>query len=104
MRREEELNQLYKDCVDFWGIERQLRMVQEECSELIGAVSHFLRGRKNGLAELVEETADVQLMINQIKEYVGEEAVKNVMDIKSDYIKDKLERYKKGEEKNGIQD
>jgi hypothetical protein len=87
----EELNQLYKDCVDFWGIERQIRMMQEECAELIIAGSHFLRKRKTGYDELVEELADAQLMINQIKTFVGEDSVNKMIDKKSDYIKEKLE-------------
>jgi hypothetical protein len=90
-----ELDQLYKDCVDFWGIERQIRMMQEECAELVIAGSHYLRGRKTGLEDLIEELADAQLMINQIKTFVGKENVKHMMDIKSDYIKKKLDSRKK---------
>ena len=90
----EELDQLYKDCVDFWGIERQIRMMQEECAELIIAGSHYLWKRDTGLDELIEELADAQLMINQIKEHVGEEKVKDMMDVKSNYIKRKLDERK----------
>lgn len=94
MKDEKDLLELYKDCVDFWGIERQVRMMQEECAELILAGSHYLRGRKTGEEEIIEELADAQLMINQIKQYVGEDKVKHMMDIKSDYIKGKLESRK----------
>lgn len=92
--KDEELRQLYKDCVDFWGIERQIRMMQEECAELIIAGSHFLRRRKTGLDELVEELADAQLMVNQIKTFIGEDVVNAMIDKKSDYIKAKLEEEK----------
>jgi hypothetical protein len=91
----EELNQLYKDCVDFWGIERQIRMMQEECAELIIAGSHFLRKRETGYDELVEEVADAQLMINQTKVFVGEDKVNEMIDKKSNYIKEKLEESKR---------
>jgi hypothetical protein len=90
-----ELEQLYKDCVEFWGIERQIRMMQEECAELILAGSHYLRGRETGLEDLIEELADAQLMINQIKKFVGEENVENIMNIKSNYIRKKLDSRKK---------
>lgn len=90
----EELDQLYKDCVNFWGIERQIRMMQEECAELVIAGSHYLRKRATGLDELVEELADAQLMINQIKTFVGEDNVNKMIDKKSDYIKAKLEERK----------
>ena len=101
MRNKEALEKLYKDCVEFWGIERQVRMLQEECAELILAGSHYLRGRETGLANLIEELADAQLMINQIKKFVGEENVENIMDVKSDYIKEKLDSRKK-EKEHGI--
>lgn len=92
--KEEELDQLYTDCVEFWGAERQLRMLQEECAEVILEVSHYLRPDRTNLAKLIEEIADAQLMINQMKALFGEEKVKEMMDIKSDYIKKKLEEEK----------
>ena len=94
MRIKEDLEQLYRDCVEFWGANRQIRMLQEECGELIVASSHYLRSRKSGLEEIIEELADVQLMVNQIKMFIGEDKVKDVMDIKSDYIKRELEEEK----------
>lgn len=100
MKKESELLALYDECMTFWGLERQLRMTQEECGELIIAVSHFIRGRESGLEDLIEELADVQLMINQIIRHVGEDKVKAVIDIKSDYVKRELEK-EKGE-KDGI--
>jgi NTP pyrophosphatase (non-canonical NTP hydrolase) len=100
MKEENELLALYDDCMAFWGLERQLRMTQEECGELIIAISHFIRGREDGLEDLVEELADTQLMINQIIHHVGEGKVKSIIDIKSDYVKRKLEEAK--EEKDGI--
>lgn len=87
--------------MDFWGAERQIRMMQEECAELIVAGSHYLRRRDVGFNELVEELADAQLMIDQVKALVGEEKVKAMIDLKSDYIKAKLDQRKK-EKENGI--
>jgi len=95
MKSEKELKQLYKDCVDFWRIERQIRMMQEECAELIVAGSHYLRRRATGFEKLVEELADVQLMLGQIKFFVGEANVQRMMDKKSNYIKAKLDARKK---------
>lgn len=99
--KDEELNQLYKDCLEFWGYERQLRMLQEECAELILEASHYLRPDKRNFDKLVEELADVQLMVSQLTRFVGEEKVKDMMDFKSDYIKRHLEEAKK-EKKNEI--
>lgn len=45
---------------------KQLSMAQEECAELIVAISHFKRGRRNAEAEVREEMADVAFMIYQL--------------------------------------
>lgn len=98
MRDKKELEKLYKDCMEYWGFEKQARMTQEECAELIGAISHHLRGRKNATADLVEELADVYLMLNQLISYFGEDVVMDVVDRKSDGVKGKLEKYKNGKD------
>ena len=91
-----ELNKLYDECMEYWGLEKQSRMVQEECAELILAVSHFNRGRKYGEGDVIEELADVYLMIHQLMRYFGDEKVWEVIDFKSNLVKRKLERYKNG--------
>jgi len=97
MKSKKDLRELYDECIEFWGVKAQLRQTQEECAELILAISHFLRNRPNSLKNLVEETADVYLMLNQIIRIVGKSNVMKVVDFKSDRVKDKLERYKKKE-------
>lgn len=94
MRDEKELQKLYKDCMEFWGFRKQARMVQEECAELILATSHALRNREDGIEDMIEETADVYLMVNQMIAYFGEEAVMEVVDFKSDRVREKLDRYR----------
>ena len=59
--------ELYKKCIDKWGIGLQMNMLIEESSELITAVSRIMRGRDNILNNLIEEIADVELLIGQIK-------------------------------------
>ena len=101
MRDHNELNTLYDDCMKFWGLEKQLRMVQEECAELILAVSYYLRDRKGGHENLIEELADVRLITDQIIHHFGEHEIKCIIDVKSDIVKNKLEKYKQ-EAKDGI--
>ena len=91
-----ELQILYSECIEFCGVNKQLRMLQEECGELIVAISHFLRERPGGLENLTEELADVKLMGDQIASYIGKEKVMGVLDYKSDRV---AERLKKGKEK-----
>lgn len=44
-----------------------LRWVQEELAELVVAISHYLRGRKKGEGEVVEEMAHVQVCMEFMK-------------------------------------
>jgi len=56
---------VYQMAVEKWGEKAQLEMMQEECAELITAISHFNRGRITS-DELCGEIADVQIMIQQM--------------------------------------
>ena len=94
MRNKKELEKLYKDCMEFWGFEKQAREAQEECAELIVAISHYLRGRNGASEKTIEELADVYLMLNQLIPYFGKDAVMDIVDLKSDRVKGKLEKYK----------
>ena len=89
-----ELEKLYEDCIEFWGLEKQARIAQEECGELITAVSHYFRGREGAPSKLVEEIADVYLILNQLISYFGEDWIMEIVDLKSDRVKEKLEKYK----------
>lgn len=55
--------------VDTWGIETQIYMLVEECAELIQAACKIAnRGNKSEHMEnFLEEIADVEVMIGQMK-------------------------------------
>ncbi len=72
----EDMRQIYVEALNKFGVEPQLRMLQEECAELIVAVSHYCRSRETGLSELKEELADAYIMVGQIIEFVGQEEMK----------------------------
>lgn len=59
-------DKLYKDLEEQLGKENQLRMLQEEGSEMSSKVNKFLRGRCT-LKELCSEISDVEILIEQIK-------------------------------------
>lgn len=63
---------LFRDAIRKWGWPAQLAQLQEECAELIAAVSHIRRRREGALQELIEELVDVHIMIRQIEEYLDE--------------------------------
>ena len=54
-----------KYIADHYGRKPQLEMLQEECAELIQAVSKYNRGKS--FDNIAEEIADVEIMIEQIK-------------------------------------
>jgi len=59
---------IYEKAVKVWGIDAQKDMVVEECAELINAIIKYRRGRV-GIEQVVEECVDVEIMLNQMKEY-----------------------------------
>ena len=65
-----EVDHVFKLVRDEYGLEFELGILQEECAELIVAVSKFKRdGNSNTLDELFSEIADVELMTEQLKRW-----------------------------------
>jgi NTP pyrophosphatase (non-canonical NTP hydrolase) len=93
MVTEEYLRDLFEKCLATWGEEKQLRMVQEECSEVILAVSHYLRNRPDSKDKLKEELADGWLMISQMIYYYGQDEIMEIVKYKGDRTLKKIERY-----------
>lgn len=62
-----------KEIFQHYGLDNQLRILQEECAELIQAASKYLRAQEAGKpiaqskAALLEEVADVMIMTEQVK-------------------------------------
>ena len=80
---------------EHYGLEPQLNLLQEECAELIHAVSKY---RRDGMklesvpSGLIEEIADVEIMLAQARILLGDH-VEHAIDIsKNDKIKRQLER------------
>lgn len=55
-----------KKIADHYGMESQIDIMQEECAELVQAVSKFRRGGDNPISKMLEEMADVTIMIQQV--------------------------------------
>ena len=53
-----------KKIADHYGIKRQMHQLAEECSELAVEASHS--ARKGTTVKIIEEMADVEIMIEQI--------------------------------------
>lgn len=84
-------NQL-KYIANKYGKESQLRQLQEECAELIVASSKILRKSDKAINNLIEEIADVRVMVEQIEYLYG---IKNLVEDEMEYkLQRQLERMK----------
>jgi len=62
-----------------WGADEQMRVAQEECAELIQALSKYHRSLSRNqpgeveacLANIKEEMTDVQIMLDQLRSIFG---------------------------------
>jgi len=71
-------DQLYAQAEAKWGAHSQFLMLAEESAELAAGVIQFLRG--GDVEEFLEEIADVQLMLEQIKWHFIEHGNKEFLD------------------------
>lgn len=67
-----EKKELYSETISKWGVDAQFWMITEECSELLNAIAKYKRGREKSSA-ILEELADVSIMIEQMADYFGED-------------------------------
>ena len=59
--------ELYKRALRVWGKEPQMLQVIEEMSELIKEILKNVNRKKDNVAAIIEEVADVEIMLGQIK-------------------------------------
>ena len=91
----EEQRLIEKEAVETYGMDAQMRMLQEECGELIVAVGHYLRGRNGSLANLCEELADVRIMLEQMEIALDNPAIVEWYNYKLGRLKKRLEEHKR---------
>lgn len=58
---------LYQRALRVWGKEPQMLQVIEEMSELTKEILKNVNRKKDNVAEIIEETADVEIMLSQLK-------------------------------------
>jgi len=90
-------SELYQKWLKHFGEETQMRMAQEECGELIAAISHFIRGKK-GACDLLQEIADVEILIEQLRIIFSDHAINKEKNFKLNRMQgylDALEAKKK---------
>lgn len=73
--RDSEFRKACEAAVKKWGMDAQLLQTQEEAAELIVAISHFRRGRENGKKAVLEELADMEIMLEQMRAALGDDEI-----------------------------
>ena len=58
---------IYEKALKTWGKEPQMLQVIEEMSELTKEILKNVNRKKDNTAEIIEETADVEIMLEQLK-------------------------------------
>jgi NTP pyrophosphatase (non-canonical NTP hydrolase) len=81
--------------LDMWGFGAQMGMVQEEAAELIQAVSQFGRERVS-VRQLVEEVADVEIMLDLVRAFFGDDCVDDAKNRKLLRLEERIRKSDKG--------
>ena len=84
------MEQLYQATLDKWGTDAQYDQMVEECAELIIALKHFRRGKVSEQV-VIDELADVTLMLGQLSWMFGPEQVNEAVQKKLQKLNTLLE-------------
>jgi NTP pyrophosphatase (non-canonical NTP hydrolase) len=87
-----------------YGFPAQADILQEECGELIVALSHARRLRPGAEKELLEEAVDVYIMVKQILNTLDQTAVNDMIQQKLNRTVDRIreERVRDGQPKPAV--
>lgn len=70
--------ELYRRTLEKWGEQAQFDQAIEECAELITALLHYRRD-KTDASKVIDEMADVILMLGQLRWMFGAEEVERAL-------------------------
>jgi NTP pyrophosphatase (non-canonical NTP hydrolase) len=84
--------QIYEQAIDKYGFDAQLDQLTEECGELIVACNKLRRKGQESVPMMIDELADVQIMINQIRFAMQlEDEINERIEFKLERLKKRLE-------------
>lgn len=93
--KQKKIEKIFKKSIEVYGKEAQSRQAMEECAELVQAINKCLRypDKDDCKDNLVEEIADVEIMLFQLKEmfYINETEVHEWKEKKAKREKERLE-------------
>ena len=88
--------ELYNKAIQKWGERSQVKMAIEECAELIKALAKYDRNNNGStIDEILEEMADVEIMIEQLKIIFNYKYSNDTVDKFKEIKRQKLERLEK---------
>ena len=70
----DEFKNIIQKAIDTYGVDSQIKMAIEECSELINALTKAWRGRSTN-EDIITEIADVIIMCEQLAVIFGRDKV-----------------------------
>lgn len=89
-------NHICKEALETWGGTAQMLVAVEEMSELQKEILKNVNRKKDNRAQIIEETADVLIMLEQLQLYYGiKQEVENYMEGKLQIIAGRLTDWKK---------
>lgn len=87
-------SKVYQEALEVYGLETQIIVAIEECSELQKELTKYLRGNQNRQF-IAEEIADVIIATEELRYYLDLGlSVEIIKKIKIDRLKERLERAK----------
>ena len=90
------INPILKRALETWGEQPQMLMVVEEMSELMKEILKNVSRHKDNIDQIIEETADVEIMLEQLKEnYNSADAVATYKAEKIKLIEKRLDDWDK---------
>lgn len=85
-------SELYARAVELWGPDAQLTMLAEECCECGAATLQFTcRGRQEAYPKMIEEIADVEVMIEQARAILGNDLIDAAKARKLERLQERIE-------------
>lgn len=84
-------HEIYRKAVETYGVEAQTKMAIEEMAELTNALMKYARGRVT-IADIVEEVADVYVMMQQLAIIYGPKTVQLLIDYKTQRLAKRLNK------------
>lgn len=84
-----EYREVYEKALRVWGNEKQKRQTVGEIGEFLAELGREGQGRSSP-EQIIDEIADVMIMMNQMAMIYGEQAVKERIAIKVEKVKTKL--------------